>query len=210
MFVADPAASTSLPTIWDTYERIFWRWADTHPYLDIDDLIETLGKTFRKCTKFEVSADYHVVHGIRLSDAPIPAKKMLARKQKQDLRRLQRAGEIDSPKTLFAQKLLEDPLLMRLRRTKSGAPIAGSYAQRTRRRGGGPEGERGMRQPLGDEEPGFPGLSMKRRQAAYKRELEEYDKKVEELQHEVDREAGLPTPDPNRVPCQPGDGIYYV
>lgn len=67
---------------------------------------------------------------------------------------------------------------------------------RTRRRGGDPETRE--RDPFGDEEPGFPGLSMKRQQARYKRELEEYAKKMTAAGPEVDPNTGLPAPHPQQ------------
>lgn len=123
---------------------------------------------------------------------------MLARQQKQNLRRLQRAGEIDPPKTAFAQKLLDDPLLMRVRRGKNNCPISGSYVRRTRLRGGDPETRE--KKPLGDEEPGFPGLSMKRQQVRFKRELEECEKQMAAMQQDLEKQASGQIPDPNAPP----------
>lgn len=134
----------------------------------------------------------------------LKAKEILARKQKHDLRLLQAAGKIDTPKTAFAQKLLQDPLLMRVREDKKNRPVQGSYVQRTRRRGGDPETRE--KEPYGDEEPGFPGLSMKREQVRYKREREEYAKKIAEVQTEADKAAGVPLPHV----CQPCGGTACV
>lgn len=210
LFVTDIEASTNLPSLLEFYERVHWRWADTHPYLETEDFLRLVLRTFHGCRAVKVSDDHFVLLGLRMADEPKTAREMLARKQKRDLRRLQHAGEIDPPKTVFAQKLLDDPLLMRVRRDKTNVPIPGSYVSRTRRRGGSPETRE--RKPFGDEEPGFPGLSMKRGQARYKRELEEYEKRVAAAEKEL-KDAGAPSSPTRPLDPQPGgsgNGVAHV
>lgn len=129
----------------------------------------------------------------------MPAKQILAEEQKRRLHRLQRAGQIDAPKTAFAQKLLQDPLLMSVRNDKKDRPMGGPCISRLRRR---VEDETHGALPYGDEEPGFPGLSMKRQQVRYTRELEEYAKQMAALGPETEPKAGLAPPNPQQ-PANP-------
>lgn len=208
-FAADASTSIGMQSLFEYYERIFWRWTDTHAHLEKEDFFNAVRRTFRNVKTVEVCDNHDVFVGVCVPDKLKPAKEVLARQQKRDLRRLQRAGKIDPPKTAFAQKLLEDPLLMRPRSSKNSTPMSGSFIARTRRRGGGPDGERGERQPHGDEEPGFPGLSMKRQQVRYKSELEKQAKEMKARQKELDEQAGLPVPPPPGT-FPPRGGITYV
>lgn len=145
---------------------------------------------FYGCKVVGVSEEYSVFLGIRMANTIVPAEEILHRHQKRDVQRLVQAGFIDPPKTRFAEKLLEDPLLLRQLKDHKGRKTPGSFISRVRRRAGGPEGERGVRQPFGDEEPGFPGLSMKAVQKEYKRELEVAGKAVrQEMQKEEEAKA---------------------
>lgn len=202
--------TSSLPSLWDFYHAVFRRWSDIHPHLTKDEFVHTLVKTFRGVRKVEVSEGFHVMLGIQLRNESIPVEELLALRQKRALRRLQQAGQIDPPRSLFAQKLLDDPLLMRPRHGKDGSPIHGSFVWRTRRRGGDPENSK--QAPFGDEEPGFPGVSMKRVQRKYKRELEEYEKQMREAYPEgyppgtsplPPPAVSAPPPPPSRLPAPP-------
>lgn len=182
IFSIETGSTTSFPTLWELYERVFWRWADTHPYLKMEEFLQTVLRTFRGCRAVPVSDDYHVILGLRPNKEQTTAKEVLAWKQRRDLWRLKQKGEIDTPESAFAQKLAADPLLMRPTHDKKGRPIAGPFADRLRRRAGDAEAEE--REPFGDEEPGFPGLSMKREQVRHKSELEKAEKQMAELAKE--------------------------
>lgn len=198
--VHEPQVSMDLPSLWHFYERVFGRWFDTHPHLELREFTETLTKAFRKARMVKVTEGHTVFLGVGCAAKPVPARTMLARKQKRDLHRLQKFGVIDPPKTAFAQKLLEDPLLMRLRRDRASRPIPGSFVGRLRLRAGDPETH--AQEPFGDEEPGFPGLSMKRQQVRYKREMKEYQKKMAELQPGLDGGASHRLAGP-KAACKP-------
>lgn len=57
-FIFDAHFSTSLPSIWELYQRVFWRWADTHPHLKKEDFDRLILKAFKKCKTVEVSQSY--------------------------------------------------------------------------------------------------------------------------------------------------------
>ena len=115
----------------------------------------------------------HQLHGtllMRLIDSLIfflfflqqTPEQVLANIRRRDFRRLAHNGLIDPPfpRNIFSQKLLNDPLLS-LPHTKSG-PATSPMTERLHRRTQEP------RQPLGDEEPGFPGISLKLEQRRLK------------------------------------------
>lgn len=58
LFVEETEMSLSLPSMWEFYERIFWRWVDTHPHLEKEEFSKVVAKTFRKCVAVEVSDSY--------------------------------------------------------------------------------------------------------------------------------------------------------
>ena len=122
-------------------------------------------QNFKGSSELEVSRDHFVVVDFTFTDDFKKAEYYLAKKRHHDFQSLASAGLISSPTqnpSKFAQKLRQDPLLS----LPNGED--GPVTQRLRRRAAGG--------PLGDEEPGFPGVSLKRQQRKLKGNYETFKK----------------------------------
>ena len=112
--------------------------------------------------------DTHIViKGICAKRKESSARPILAEEQQNTLKCLARSGLVDVSRpqqNSFNRKLAEDPLL--IVPNTPGAVYVSPFVERLRRRREG--------KPYGDEEPGFPGVSMKKVQREAKRRLEEW------------------------------------
>jgi len=180
----DAKSSLSFWSIWDMYKsgrcRIppslkhlavrtktflaFRRFSDTHSLISMAELQQCIRSTFPKCEHIAVAEGCIVIQGVCARAIPLSAEQALAQNFRRDYKRLNRAGLLTTPVSsdnTFTRKLREKPLLG-LPQYIDGRP-SGSFLDRLRRRREG--------KPLGDEEPGFPGVSMKRVQREAKHAL---------------------------------------
>ena len=173
-FERGPGLTITLESLWLLYTKAFARSRDTHPIFDEDAFVERLLKTFTGCTHHEVSDGHSVIRGLLVAEKVHGTEKVLTKKRQRDFSRLARAGLIDhpQPRSVFGQKIFDDPLLS-LPHTVDG-PAPSPMTERLRRRAQNP------RHPLGDEEPGFPGVSLKRIQRRMKRNWTLWDKLYQE------------------------------
>lgn len=171
-FAEEPGVSISLRSLWNFYCIPFGPAKDTHVLPDEKKFLEIVKKTFKNVEAYEVSEGHIVVDGLEPRDSSMSAQSYLKAKHDADYRMLAMKGGIDptDPRNLFNQRLMEDPLLYRpFNSTKSplgSQPTDASDSpmiQRLRRRAHDPP------KPYGDEEPGFPGTSMKKEQRRFKR-----------------------------------------
>lgn len=145
--------------------------ADAHEIMEEEAFVECLIKTFKDSEEVEVADGHSVLRGVSSRFKPLTAEQVLAKKRQADYRRLAKTRFLEFPtqsRNVFTQKLLEDPLLS-LPRTDEG-PAPSPFIERLHRR------QQNPREPLGDEEPGFPGVSMKAEQRRWKRKWEEMTK----------------------------------
>lgn len=171
----------SLRSLCRFYTMAFARSANTHISVSSDQLLEILKRTFKSITELEVSENHIVIQDLAIRKHPTSARDYLAKKRQIDFRRLPDIDPTD-PRNQFNQGLMEDPLLAQQAHPSNGERPAlvsedgkiavdvsaapGPFIQRLRRRAHDPP------LPLGDEEPGFPGISMKLESKRLKRKNE--------------------------------------
>ena len=197
LFVADENAATCLRSSRDLYLDTVLNQRDVpDSSRSLQEFDSVVLKTFRNAQRVEVCDGYFVCHGLRMLNAKDfrRASEVMTQDQQRRVRRLAKAGKIDPPNSLFAQKLLENPLLPRAVRTRDGKEAYGSLRDLLDRRQTNP------RKPHGDFEPGFPTVSMKELQLQYKADLKEYERRLAE---ELDKAASLPTAAAPRPPPPP-------
>jgi len=151
-----------LSALWKAYEKTFKSFNDEmNPYLSDMELLHIIQHRFKKCSEIEMSAEMHTIHGIRLRPAPLSIshvlehleERMRSRTRKR-LDAMQNRGDLilrvrdREMLNFFQRKLTVDPLLS-LSSCKTSP-----WIKRLRWRAQG--------RPLGDYQPGFPSVSMKR------------------------------------------------
>ena len=165
-FRTDESASFVADSLWKLYQHCFERMQRTHPLLDEDDFMECVKKSFKGVEQVEVSHRHVVFKGLSRRHPPFGAEQILRQKRKKDFRKLVNKGLVDDipPHNKFTEALGKDkdPLLI-IPRTTDGEQTISPLNHRLNRRRQEPE-----REPLGDEEPGFPGVSLKLEQSRMK------------------------------------------
>lgn len=147
--------------------------------LDDDEFVDYVLATFKECDIVQVADGHHLFKGITRRLQRRDAKWVMAKQREQDHKRLAKTGLLMPAQSRFASTLLRDPLLSlplndKERLTHDGQPAPSSYTQRLDRRS-----TKDPKGPLGDEEPGFPGVSIKLAQREAKRKWEEVTKALQ-------------------------------
>lgn len=57
----------SMESVFEFYERVSWRWVDTHPSLKKDEFYKVLQRTFRKSKVIEVAKKHRESIADRMS-----------------------------------------------------------------------------------------------------------------------------------------------
>ena len=162
-FRADTTHAISVVCMVVVLKQSFSRSRETHVIYGENASVDCILETFRGSEKIEVSDGHFMIQGVTLRPKPIPVEVILARHRQRAFQRLANKGLIEGPpqgNNEFTRKLLEDPLVP-LPDNRIGPVYARLWC---RARGA----------PLGDVEPGFPGVSMKRIQKMYKQMCEEF------------------------------------
>jgi hypothetical protein len=198
-FEKSQGMTISLRSMWKFYAIAFARSDDTHELLDQKEFLEVLKKTFKGTEAISVSENHTAVLDIGVRTEVTSADEYIALKRRYDFMRLEGIEPTDL-RNRFNLKLMEDPWLALPSRRLSpeypnqnshselkisdGSAAPGPFIQRLRRRA------HDLPLPLGDEEPGFPGVSMKLEQRRYKRKIEAWKQ----------ASAALFDPDPAKRP----------
>jgi hypothetical protein len=198
-FEKSQGMTISLSSLRKFYAIAFARSDDTHELLDQRKFWEVLKKTFKGTEAISVSENHNVVLDLGLRTEVTSADEYITLKRHYAFMRLEGIEPTD-PRNRFNLKLMEDPLLTLPSRRLSheypnqyshgeqkisdGSAAPGPFIQRLRRRA------HDLPLPLGDEEPGFPGVSMKLEQKRYKRKIEAWKQ----------ASAALFDPDPAKRP----------
>lgn len=175
----------SFRTLYRMYLLAFARSAETHHRVQEEGFLRILKTTFPGVQEVTVSENHVVLLNLSIRDEAIGPQALLKCAREVEFNRLvrpDRGTTATTPQNLFSQKLAEKPLLALPSRRHSdefalpfrpaeermldGAAAPGPFIQRLRRRGQG--------LPLGDEEPGFPGVSLKRESRRLRRRIEVY------------------------------------
>ena len=155
-------------SLWRMYEESFIRTYETHEVYYERDFLDCVIEAFPNTMPVEVSDNFYVVKNLGRREEKVSAEAMLKKVQKQDFRREKRKGLIQpalppQKTSVFAQHLRNDPRLSLRHSHRTGAPNPSPFIERLQRRSQQP-----ARAVLGDEEPGFPGVSLKAEQTRLK------------------------------------------
>ncbi|KAK5124709.1 hypothetical protein LTR85_001422 [Meristemomyces frigidus] len=159
-------------SMWLFYEQTFKPFYDTSPHLDDVQFVQRICKVFKGAEEVEVGPEHHVIWGIKprlkRAKASVLLKRYAEEQTDRTVRRLEGMDncneldlriEDDCVLNKFQELLLFNPILS----LPAGEPSP--WLQRLRRRARG--------EPLGDYQPGFPGVSMKRLASEYRRDYED-------------------------------------
>ena len=173
-------------SLWGFYCVAFARSRDTHALVDEAQFLRILKREFRGVEEVVVSENHTVIRDLGLRAECLLAKEYLRLERQVEFGRRVAEGKIRPAQhpNPFNQSLREDPLLALPSRPRPRGPstvhseqeaadAAGPVTQRLRRRAQNPL------LPLGDEEPGFPGESVKAEQKLYKRKFEAFKKRAQ-------------------------------
>ena len=173
-------------SLWGFYTIAFARSRDTHALVDEAQFLWILKREFRGVEEVVVSEGHTVIRGLGLRPECLLAKEYLRLERQVEFGRRVAEGKIRPAQhpNPFNQSLREDPLLALPSRPRPRGPssvhseqeaadAAGPVTQRLRRRAQNPP------LPLGDDEPGFPGESVKAEQKRYKRKFEAFKKRAQ-------------------------------
>jgi hypothetical protein len=193
-----------LRSMWGMYFLAFSRSSETHYIATSAQFLKVLERQFVGVQAVEVSENHVVLLNLGLRDEALWPSEVQAFQRDSDFQCLQSAQNIEptKPKNQFNVKLMEHPMLAlpnphpnRRRRHRTnqienndkqdnddqnnggnqtqskqkqidGAAPPGPFLQRLQRRA--------QNLPLGDEEPGFPGVSMKLEQKRMKKKIAAY------------------------------------
>ena len=200
-FREEKGVTIGLHSLWSNYSIAFSRSSETHKIASTAQFLRILQRQYESVQAVEVSEKHVVLLSLGVREDPFQPRNVLALQRQLDFQRLQ-ISEPTGPRNLFNQKLLEDPLLAlpnphrwkKLRRQAGrnaengqqdnddqnnngnqkkrkqpkvdAASAPGPFLKRLYRRGEG--------LPLGEEEPGFPGESMKLQSKRMKRKISAY------------------------------------
>ena len=171
-------------SLWGFYSVAFARSRNTHALVDEAQFLRILKREFRGVEEVVVSENHTVIRDLGLRAECMLAGEYLRLQRREHFERQVAEGKIRPAQhpNPFNQSLREDPLLALPSRPRhpSSAPMeheaadaAGPVTQRLRRRAQNPP------LPLGDDEPGFPGESVKVEQKLYKRKFEAFKKRAQ-------------------------------
>jgi len=155
---------------------------DEHPHLGDTEFVECISKVFKDAEEVQVAPQQHVIWLLKPRDKPRKASDMLKRYDQEQLGRthkrllhMQANGHlILTPKLNVYQKhMLETPILC----LPPGEPSP--WLQRLRRRTNGGS--------LGDYQPGFPGISIKKISRQWKKTYAEAQRVAEDAQRLAER-----------------------
>lgn len=165
-------------SLWAFYKETFKPYYGTSPHLDDAQLVEQICKVFENAEEVEVAPELQVIWSVKPREKHRKASILLRQHARAEKSRTEKLlarmtargdfGRKTKTKTKkqqqqqqpnkFQAALLKDPLL------SLPAGTLSPWMQRLRRRANG--------EPLGGEQPGFPGVSMTRLNREYKREIE--------------------------------------
>ncbi|KAK3722476.1 Chromatin structure-remodeling complex protein rsc9 [Vermiconidia calcicola] len=166
-FVRKPDVALSVVSIWQFYLAAFARPGDTHSILDNGTFYDLLPEVFPGIKLAVVSKEYGSVLGLCMRKKPVSPTVAMEKYRQKEFRRYADRGLLDLPQSRFGANLAEAPLMAvphTLATTITYDPSTSPFIERLRRR----RGENDQRLPYGDEEPGFPGVSLKKEQQALK------------------------------------------
>ncbi|KAK4546914.1 hypothetical protein LTR36_001646 [Oleoguttula mirabilis] len=166
--------------LWMLYEQTFNPYYDERPHLDDVQFVARITKVFKDAEEVEVGPEHRVIWGIKPRKKRMKAlvllKKYAEEQTNRAVRHLDRMAERKdfelrvNNKHRGLNRFQEMMLLWPLLALPAGEPSP--WLQRLQRRAGG--------EPLGDHQPGFPGVSMKRLASEYRRDYEARRKMADE------------------------------
>lgn len=166
-------------SMWLFYEQTFKPYYDISPHLDDVQFVKRITKVFRNAEEVEVAPEKHVIWGIKPREkrrkASVLLKKYAEEEYKRTVFQLHAMDARDDfdlrvPDSRFLNKFQERLLVNPLLSLPADKPSP--WLERLRRRARG--------EPLGDYQPGFPGVSMKRLASEYRRDYEDARRQANE------------------------------